>query len=47
MGSLSQFEEYPGPLLRGHSLAGNSVGGIGLLETVENADHFFHSLILR
>ena len=47
MGSLSQFEEYAGPLLRGHLGAGKGIGGIGFLEAVENADYFLHSLILR
>ena len=46
MGSLSQFEEYAGPLLRGHLSAGNGVGGIGLLKAVEDADYFLHNLIL-
>ena len=44
MGSLSQFEEYTGPLLRGHLGAGK---GIGFLKGVEDADYFLHSLILR
>lgn len=47
MGSLSQFEEYAGPLLLGHLSAGKGIGGIGGIETVENADYFFHNLILR
>ena len=47
MGSLPQFEEYAGPLLRGHLSAGNCIGGIGLLKAVENADHFLHNSILR
>jgi hypothetical protein len=38
VGALSQFEEYAGPLLRGHLSAGKGTGGIGFLETVENAD---------
>ena len=46
MGSLSQFEEYADPLLRGHLSAGNSVGGIGFLKTVEDTDYFLHNLIL-
>ena len=46
MGSLSQFEEYAGPLLRGHLSAGNGIGGIGFLKAVEDADHFIHNLIL-
>jgi len=45
--SLSQFEEYAGPLLRGHLNTGKGVGGIGFLKGVENADYFLHSLILR
>ena len=47
MGSLPQFEEYAGPLLRGHLSAGKCIGGIGLLKGVENADHFLHNSILR
>jgi hypothetical protein len=47
VGSLSQFEEYAGPLLRGHLSAGKGIGGIGFLEGVENANHFIHHLILR
>ena len=47
MGSLSQFEEYAGPLLRGHLSAGKGIGGIGFLKAVENADYFLHNLILR
>ena len=47
MGSLSQFEEYVGPLLRGHLSAGKGIGGIGFLKGVENADYFLHSPILR
>ena len=47
MGSLSQFEEYAGPLLRGHMSAGKGIGGIGFLKTVEHADYFLHSAILR
>ena len=47
MGSLSQFEEYAGPLLRGHLSAGKGIGGIGFLKGVENADYFLHGLILR
>lgn len=42
MGSLSQFEEYSGPLLRGHLSAGKGIGGIGLLKGIENADYFLH-----
>jgi hypothetical protein len=47
VGSLSQFEEYAGPLLRGHLSAGKGIGGIGFLKGVENADYFLHSPILR
>ncbi len=47
MGSLSQFEEYAGPLLRGHLRARKDIGGIGFLKAVENADYFLHDLILR
>jgi hypothetical protein len=47
VGSLPQFEEYGGTLLRGHLSAGNDIGGIGFLKGVENADYFFHNLILR
>jgi hypothetical protein len=46
VGSLSQFEEYAGPLLRGHLSAGGSVGGIGFLKAVEDADYFLHTLNL-
>jgi len=46
-GSLTQFEEYVGPLLRGHLSAGNGIGGIGFFKGVENADYFLHTLILR
>jgi hypothetical protein len=46
VGSLSQFEEYAGPLLRGQLSAGKGVGGIGFLKTVEDADYFLHNLIL-
>jgi hypothetical protein len=42
MGSLSQFEEYADPLLRGHLSAGKGIGGIGLLKAGENADYFLH-----
>jgi hypothetical protein len=47
VGSLSYFEEYTGPLLRGHLSAGKSVGGIGFLKAVEYADYFLHNPILR
>jgi hypothetical protein len=47
VGSLSQFEEYGGPLLRAHLSAGKGIGGIGCLKGVENADYFLHNLILR
>ena len=47
MGSLSQFEECGDALLRGHSSAGEGVGGIGLVKAVEDADYFLHNLILR
>src|SRR5580658_9434254 len=47
VGSLSQFEEYAGPLLRGHLSAGKGIGGIGFIECVENAGYFLHNLILR
>jgi len=47
VGSLSQFKEYGGPLLRGHLSAGKGIGGIGFLKVVENADYFLHNLILR
>lgn len=40
VGSLSQFEEDVGPLLRGHLRAGKGVGGIDLFEGVKNADYF-------
>ena len=46
VGSLPQFEEYRGPLLRGHLGAGKSIGGVGFLKAVENADYFLHNLIL-
>jgi hypothetical protein len=46
VGSLSQFEEYAGPLLRGQLSAGKGVGVIGFLKTVEDADYFLHILIL-
>ena len=46
MGSLSQFEEDAGPLLRGHLCAGKGIGGIGFFKGVENADYFLHHLIL-
>jgi hypothetical protein len=38
VGSLSQFEENVGPLLRGHLSAGKGIGGIGFLKGVKNAD---------
>ncbi len=44
MGSLSEFEENVGPLLRGHPSAGKGIGGIGFLKGVENADYFLHNL---
>jgi hypothetical protein len=47
VGSLSQFEEYGDPLLRGHLSAAKGIRGIGFLEGVENADYFLHNLILR
>ena len=47
VGSLSQFEEYAGPLLRGHLSAGKRVRGIGFLKGIENADYFLHNPILR
>jgi hypothetical protein len=47
VGSLSQFEEYVGPLLWSHLSAGNGIGGIGCLKRVENADYFLHDPILR
>ena len=46
MGSLSQFEEDVGPLLRGHLSAGKGIGGIGFFKCVENADYFLHNFIL-
>jgi hypothetical protein len=46
VGSLSQFEENVGPLLRGHLSAGKGIGGIGFFKGVKNADYFFHNLIL-
>ena len=46
MGSLSQFEENVGPLLRGHLSAGKGIRGIGFFEGVKNADDFLHSFIL-
>jgi hypothetical protein len=46
VGSLSQFEEYAGPLLRGQLSAGKGVGGIGFFKAVEDADYFLHNLIL-
>jgi hypothetical protein len=46
VGSLSQFEKYVGPLLRGQLSAGKGVCGIGFLKTVEDADYFLHNLIL-
>jgi hypothetical protein len=38
VGSLSQFEENVGPLLRGHVSAGKGIGGIGFLKGAKNAD---------
>jgi hypothetical protein len=38
VGSLSQFEENVGPLLRGPLRAGKGIGGIGFLKGVKNAD---------
>jgi hypothetical protein len=46
VGSLSQFEEDVGPLLRGHLCAGKGIGGIGFFKGVKNADYFLHNLIL-
>ena len=46
MGSLSQFEENVGPLLRGHLSAGKGIGGIGFFKGIKNADYFLHNLIL-
>lgn len=46
MGSLSQFEEDVGPLLRGHLRAKKGVGGIGFFKGVKNADYFLHTVIL-
>jgi len=46
VGSLSQVEEYGGPLLRGHLCAASGVGGIGFSKTVEDVDYFLHILIL-
>jgi len=46
VGSLSQFEEYVGPLLRGLLSAGKGVGGVGFFKTVEDADYFLHNPIL-
>jgi hypothetical protein len=46
VGSLSQFEENVGPLLRGHLSAGKGIRGIGFFEGVKNADYFLHSFIL-
>jgi hypothetical protein len=46
VGSLPQFEEYGGPLLRGHLSAVKGIGGIGLLKGIEDADYFLHNLIL-
>ena len=43
MGSLTQFEEYAGALLRGHLSAGKSIGRIGLVEAGENTNYFFHN----
>ena len=47
MGSLSQFEEYIGPLLRGHLRAGQCIGGISFFKGVENPDDSLHNPILR
>ena len=47
MGSLSQQEEYAGPLLRGHLSTGKAIGYIGLVEAGEDTDHFLHTPILR
>ena len=47
MGSLSQFKEDVGALLRGHLSAGEGVRGVGLLKTGENTDYFLHNPILR
>ena len=47
MGSISQFEEYAGALLRGHLSAGKGIRRIGLVEVGENTDYFLHNLILR
>jgi hypothetical protein len=38
VGSLSQFEEYAGALLRAHQSAGKRIGGIGFLKGVEDTD---------
>jgi hypothetical protein len=46
VGSLSQFEEYAGPLLRGHLSAGKGIGGIGLLKGVETRTTFSTIVIL-
>jgi hypothetical protein len=47
VGSLSQFKEDGGALLRGHLSAGKGVGGVGLVKTGENADDFLHNSIVR
>ena len=47
MGSLSQFKEDGGALLRGHLSTGKGVGGVGLLKAGENADYSLHDLIVR
>jgi hypothetical protein len=46
MGSLPQFKEYGNPLLRSHSSAGESVGGIGLVKAGKDPDYFLHGPIL-
>lgn len=45
VGSLSQCEEYAGPLLWSHLSAGNGIGGIGCLKRVENGDYFLHNIL--
>jgi hypothetical protein len=47
VGSLSQFKEDGGALLRGHLSAGKGVGGVSLLKAGENAHYSLHSHIVR
>jgi hypothetical protein len=47
VGSLSQFKEYAGPLLRGQLSAGEGISGIRFFKGIENADYLLHNSILR